>query len=685
MPDADLCTFGSPFCHGYFRIAVCTPHVTVADPTANAQATAALIERAVEKHAGVAVFPELGLSAYSDDDLFFQDALLDDVERAIDFLCAETAGVRMIAVVGAPLRAEDKLFNCAVVLQAGKILCVVPKTYLPNYREFYEKRHFASARAARQSSIGIGGTHVPFGNDIVIESKGIPGLGLHVEICEDLWVPVPPSCFAAMAGATVLINLSASNVTIGKGDYRRRLAASQSGRSIAAYVYCAAGFGESTTDLAWDGQAMIHENGDLLVEGQRFANAPSLVVADVDLDRLRQDRMRTTSFYDCAEVHRAAVSAMRRVEIDLAPPRVAATLERTVERFPFVPSDPVRLAERCTEAYAIQVQGIAKRLEATGIEKVVIGVSGGVDSAQALIVAAEAFDLLKLPRSGILGFEMPGFATSPCSRENALALMAALGVTSAEIDIRPSASRMLSDIGHPYAKGQIVYDVTFENVQAGERTSHLFRLANLHRALVIGTSDLSELALGYTTYGVGDHMSHYAVNASVPKTLIRHLLAWSAQSAGPGQAVSAVLQKILETPPSPELVPGAHAGLTQQAEETVGPYALQDFFLYYLSRFGYRPSKVAYLAQHAWSDPARGVWPTTIPQAERTSYDLPTIKHWLEVFIRRFFGASQFKRSALPNGPKIGSGGSLSPRADWRAPSDNSVNAWLAELAANVP
>lgn len=685
MTEANLSAFASPLSHGFFRIAVCTPRVTVADPASNAKATTALIDRALERHAGLAIFPELGLSAYSNDDLFFQDALLDGVEQAINALCAKTAGTDMIAVVGAPLRSEDKLFNCAVVLQAGSVLCVVPKTYLPNYREFYEKRHFASALAARQPTINVDGLQVPFGNDIVIESKRMPAVALHVEICEDLWTPVPPSSYAAMAGATVLVNLSASNATIGKGDYRRRLAASQSGRCIAAYAYCAAGFGESTTDLAWDGQTMIHENGDLLVEGKRFGSAPTLIVADVDLDRLRQDRMRTTSFYDCAEAHLSVLTAMRRIGIDMQLPCAAVALERTVERFPFVPSDPARLAARCAEAYAIQVQGLAKRLEATGIEKVVVGVSGGADSAQALIVATEAFDLLNLPRSGILGFELPGFATSRHTRENALALMAALGVTSAEIDIRPSASQMLSDIGHPYARGQPIYDITFENVQAGERTSHLFRLANLHKALVIGTGDLSELALGYTTYGVGDQMSHYAVNASVPKTLIRHLLTWTVHNANTGQAVSSVLQKILDTAPSPELVPGAHPGLMQEAEEAVGPYALQDFFLYYLSRFGYRPSKVAYLAQQAWSDPTRGVWPATVPESERVAYDMPTIKHWLEVFIRRFFGTSQFKRSALPNGPKIGSGGSLSPRADWRAPSDSSIQAWLDELAANVP
>jgi len=674
MPPAQ-----SPYAHGFFRVAACTPRVEPADPRANLAATLDLARQADRQRVGLAVFPELGLSAYANDDLFFQDALLDAVEQALAELCRASAELLPILLVGAPLRAQGALFNCALAIHRGQILCAVPKTYRPNYREFYEKRHFASASDALLPTIHIAGQELPFGSDILLEAPEVAGLAVHMEVCEDLWVPLPPSSYAALAGATLLANLSASNATVGKAEYRRLLGAAQSGRCIAAYVYSAAGFGESTTDLAWDGHAMIHENGELLAESERFSTVPGLIVADIDLDRLRQDRARTTSFADCASLHRRRLATLRRVSVKFAVPGEPLALRRRIERFPFVPADPASLDLRCAEVYAIQQQGLAKRLQASGIEHAVIGISGGVDSAQAALVTAAAFDLLGLPRQQILGYSLPGLATGEHTRQSALALMKSLGFTAGEIDIRPACLQMLRDIGHPYARGEALYDTTFENVQAGERTSHLFRLANLHQGLVVGTSDLSELALGYTTYGVGDQMAHYAVNASLPKTLIRHLLHW--QLARQPDKVRRVLRTILATAISPELVPAAAQGL-QRAEDTVGPYPLQDFFLYYLSRFGYRPSKVAYLAEQAWGDAQRGDWPSTLPAAERVAYTPAAIQQWLEVFLQRFFATSQFKRSALPNGPKVGSGGSLSPRADWRAPSDAQARVWLEALAA---
>jgi NAD+ synthase (glutamine-hydrolysing) len=680
--------FHSIYSHGFARVAVGVPAVKVADALFNGERTVALARRAHEAGAAVALFPELGLSSYTAEDLFHQDALLDAVHEALARLVAASRELRPLLLVGAPLRVESKLFNCAVAVHAGRVLGVTPKSYLPNYREFYEKRQFAAARDAVAAEIALFGARVPFGPDLIYEAEGVPGLLVHAEICEDVWTPIPPSTFAALAGATVLCNLSASNITIGKADYRRALCAAQSGKCLAAYLYSAAGPGESTTDLAWDGHALIYENGELLCESRRFADDEQLIFADVDLERLLQDRMRQGSYTDAAGDHRQALRALRRVPFAFAPPGGDLPLQRNVERFPYVPDDPATRDARCYEAYNIQVHGLLKRLSATGIKQIVIGVSGGLDSTQALIVAAKTMDRLGLPRTNILAYTMPGFATSDRTRANAHALMAALGVTAAEIDIRPSARQMLADIGHPYARGEQLYDVTFENVQAGERTSHLFRLANFHDALVLGTGDLSELALGWATYGVGDHMSHYNVNASVPKTLIQHLIRWVIRDAQFDETTNATLQSVLDTEISPELVPatdGATGEPAQSTEAKIGPYALQDFNLYYITRYGFRPSKVAFLAHHAWSEASRGRWPEGLPEARRVAYDLATIKRWLGVFLFRFFQISQFKRSAVPNGPKVGSGGSLSPRGDWRAPSDSEARVWLEELRENVP
>ena len=679
-------TFFSPYAHGFLRVAVCIPAVRVAAPKFNAAQTIALARRASEAQAAVALFPELGLSAYTNDDLFHQDALLDAAESALAQVVEASRDLTPMLLVGVPLRVGGKLFNCAAVVYRGRVLGLVPKTYLPNYREFYEKRLFVSARDAVQQEVTLFGETVPFGNDLIFETPDVRGFTLHVEICEDFWAPIPPSTMAALGGATVLANLSASNITVGKADYRHNLCAVQSGKCLAGYLFAAAGPGESTTDLAWDGQGLIYENNDLLAESERFPAEPQMIVADLDLDRLRQERMRMTSFNDAASDHRERVRALRRISFDFEIPEGESELRRTVERFPYVPNDAALRDVRCFEAYNIQVHGLMKRLESTGIERVVIGVSGGLDSTHALIVAARTMDRLGLPRENIFAYTLPGFATSDETRQNAHRLMDSLHVTSEEIDIRPSAMQMLRDLGHPYADGKPVYDVTFENVQAGERTSHLFRLANHHGGLVLGTGDLSELALGWATYGVGDHMSHYGVNASVPKTLIQHLIRWVISSDQFSPETGDVLQAILDTEISPELVPATEGdGALQSTEEKIGPYALQDFNLYYTSRYGYRPSKVAYLSHHAWSDQDRGSWPAGHPPEQRRAYDLSEIKHWLGVFLYRFFQLSQFKRSCLPNGPKVGSGGSLSPRGDWRAPSDAEATAWLDELRRNVP
>ncbi len=680
--------FFSLYSHGFVRVAVCIPRVRAGDPAVNAERTIALAGRASAASSALAVFPELGISAYAIDDLLQQDALLDGVEHGLRSIVEASSSLTPMLLVGAPLRFEHKLFDCAVAIYRGDILGVVPKTYLPNYREFYEKRQFSASRNALGTEISLLGRRAPFGNDLIFTAGTVPGFAVHAEICEDVWTPIPPSTYAALAGATVLANLSASNVTIGKSGYRHTLCASQSGRCVAAYLYAAAGLGESTTDLAWDGQALIYENGELLAEAPRFSEQDQVIVSDVDLDRLRQERMRLTSYADTTADHRGRLRQMRTVEFPFEVPSGEIGLIRPVERFPYVPSGAAARDERAYEAYNIQVHGLMTRLQSTGIKTVVIGVSGGLDSTQALLVATQTMDRLRLPRTNVLAFSMPGFATSTLTRSNSLALMSALGVSASEIDIRPSCMQMLRDLGHAFADGRPLYDITFENVQAGERTSHLFRLANQHGALVVGTGDLSELGLGWATYGVGDQMSHYNVNVSVPKTLIQYLIRWVIASGQFNADTNAILEAILGTEISPELVPHADGDRdrpAQSTEETIGPYELQDFSLYYITRFGFRPSKVAFLARTAWSDVTCGHWPEGYPADQRREYDLKAIVHWLEVFLYRFFAISQFKRSAIPNGPKVGSGGSLSPRGDWRAPSDGDAAAWLAELRNNVP
>ena len=678
----DALAFRSLYRHGFARIAACVPRCTLADPAANASAVLQMAEAAQARSIALAVFPELALSGYSIDDLLLQDSLLDAVVGAVETIVAASAGLMPVLVFGAPLRHERRIYNTAVVVQRGRLLGVVPKVHLPNYREFYEHRWFASGSGTEGGEIAIGSHVAPFGPDLLFAAEDLPGFMLHAEICEDVWVPIPPSASAALAGATVLANLSASNITIAKAEARRLLAQSQSARCLAAYLYCAAGVGESTTDLAWDGQASIFENGVVLAETERFPAAEQMAVADIDLDLLRQERARMGTFDDN---RRRNPASFRTVPLRLEPPEGDVGFERKVERFPFVPADPQRLSQDCYEGYNIQVAGVAQRLRATGIKRAVIGVSGGLDSTQALIVLARAFDTLGLPRSDILAYTLPGFATSAHTKGNALRLMAALGVSQHELDIRPAARQMLADLEHPFARGEPVYDITFENVQAGLRTDYLFRLANQRGALVVGTGDLSELALGWCTYGVGDQMSHYNVNAGVPKTLIQHLIRWVISAKLFDDAVLATLDAILRTEISPELVPSKEGEAPQSTEAQIGPYELQDFNLFYALRHGFRPSKVAFLALRAWEEVARGSWPPGFPAERRHAYDLPQIRHWLGVFLRRYFGFSQFKRSAMPNGPKVAAGGSLSPRGDWRAPSDGNARIWLDELERNVP
>ena len=659
----EMQTFLSPATHGFVRIACVTPKVHIADPQANLAEHISLAQRADEAGADLVVFPELSLSAYAIDDLFTQEVLLDAVTRAVNDLAAASQKLRSVLVAGAPMRIDGAVYNCAVVIHRGRVLGVVPKTYLPNYREYYERRYFASAADLSPTMIELAGDSTYVGTDQIFKARGSDAFMFGVEICEDLWVPQTPATQLALSGATIIVNLSASPVVIGKSRARKRLCAAASERLFCAYAYSAAGPGESTTDLAWDGQSLIYEMGDLIAEGERF-HSDTITLADIDVERIISERLRTGTFHDAKRTitDRDLMTALFDYE-----PHTLTDFHRSVPRFPYVPADKERLDEDCYEAFNIQVHGLMQRLSTSNTQNVVIGISGGLDSTHAVIVACKAFDRLGIPRTNIHGYTMPGFGTSTGSRNDALKLMKALGIFSEVLDIRPAAKRMLLDIGHPFSRGERVYDVNFENVQAGLRTDFLFRLAGEKKGFVVGTGDLSELALGWCTYGVGDHMSHYNVNCGAPKTLIQHLIRWAA--AGEFDAKTGrILQSVLEREISPELVP-IEAGVIQRTEDKVGPYELQDFNLYYITRYGLKPSKVAFLSWQAWQG----------------KYTLPEIRKWLELFLFRFFTISQFKRSAVPNGPKLISGGALSPRGDWRAPSDGNAKIWLDELKANVP
>ncbi|MFI5511154.1 NAD(+) synthase [Mycobacterium sp. NPDC051804] len=676
--------FYSAYGQGFLRVAACTHQTTLADPAANAESVLRIARACHDDSVGLAVFPELTLSGYSIEDILLQDTLLDAVEDALLDITVASADLLPVLVIGAPLRYAHRIYNTAVVIHRGRVLGVVPKSYLPTYREFYEKRQIAAGDQMR-GAIRMGDADVPFGPDLLFTATDLPGFVLHVEICEDMFVPVPPSAEAALAGATVLANLSGSPITIGRADDRCLLARSASARCLAAYIYAAAGEGESTTDLAWDGQTMVWENGTCLAQSERFPKGERRSTADVDLELLRSERLRMGTFDDNRLHHGITPDSFRRVEFTLDPPAGDIGLLREVERFPFVPADPTRLQQDCYEAYNIQVAGLEQRLRALDYPKIVLGVSGGLDSTHALIVAARAMDREGRPRSDILAFTLPGFATGDRTKTNATRLANALGVTFEEIDIKSTAELMLTEMDHPFARGEKVYDVTFENVQAGLRTDYLFRLANQRGGIVLGTGDLSELALGWSTYGVGDQMSHYNVNGGVPKTLIQHLIRWVISSAQFDDTVNEVLQSVLDTEITPELVPTGEDEEIQSSEAKVGPYVLQDFSLFSVLRHGFRPSKIAFLAWHAWSDPERGDWPSGFPLDKRPAYSLKEIRHWLQVFAQRYYSFSQFKRSALPNGPKVSHGGSLSPRGDWRAPSDMSARIWLDEIEREVP
>ena len=728
--------FRSAYDQGFARVATVTLPVVLANPAANASAIIEQARALGEDGVCLAAFPELSLTGYSIDDLLLNDLLLAEVLTAIETIRVASEEILPALVVGAPLRVGNRLYNCAVVIQGGEVRGVAPKSYLPNYREFYEKRHFASGDAVdgedRWITLdGVGSADddffrsqrdpedpieqryapdsvdappaatVPFGPDLLFDVEDVPGLTFHVEVCEDMWVPVPPSSLAALAGATVLVNISGSPITVGRAEDRLLLARSSSARNLAAYLYAAAGQGESSTDLAWDGQTFVYENGGLLGETERFPDGPRATVVDVDVEGLVAERLRQGSFDDNrATLARAAdasgtttfadPSGFRTLGIErrtLTAPRTDIGLCRAVDRFPFVPDDPARLAQDCYEAYNIQVAGLVQRMQAIGMPKIVIGVSGGLDSTHALIVAARAMDRLGLPRTHIQAITMPGFATSAETRSNAQALSEALGVSFEELDIKPAAEQMLAAMGHPYGKGERgkdVYDVTFENVQAGLRTDFLFRIANQRGGIVLGTGDLSELALGWCTFGVGDQMSHYNVNAGIPKTLIQHLIRWVVSERIFSDAAGDVLLSILATEISPELVPASEGEPIQSTQAKIGPYALQDFTLWHVLRRGARPSRIAFLAEKAWSDASAGAWPAGLPEADKVAYSLPEIRKWETLFLKRFF-SNQFKRSTLPNGPKVVAGGSLSPRGDWRMPSDSGSHPWVAELERNVP
>jgi NAD+ synthase (glutamine-hydrolysing) len=654
--------------HGFARVAVCVPAARVADPVFNAAAHLEQLEAVYGAGAHYALCPELGLSSYTCGDLFFQEPLLRASMQALERVAAASAEWNMLLSVGMPLVVDDLLFNCAVTLYRGRAIAVAPKAYPPNYREFYELRWFHPAAHARATSVRLLGSDVPFGTDVVVRAPHLSGFALHTDICEDLWVPVPPGTLAALAGATVLANLSASNITVAKWEYRQELVRASSARNLAVQMYSAAGFGESTADLAWDGHGLIAERGQLIGETPRFALSGTHVAVDVDLHALVQDRMRQTSFGANARDH--AARPMRSVDCSAAreprPAEVFTQLLRRVDPHPFVPADPAERDQRCREVFLIQATALARRLEALPAEarRPVIGISGGQDSTHALLVAAHAVDLLGIDRQRIIAVSMPGLGTTERTRGNARRLSEALGASRREIAISELSGALYAAIGHPPERE----DVTFENVQAWLRKLLLFAIASQDRGIDIGTGDLSEIALGWCTYG-GDHMSHYGVNAGVPKTLITYLINWAAEVIfRDDRKVQAVLRDVLATPISPELLrPGANGEIVQRSEDTVGPYELHDFFLYHVLRFGSGPRRLARLAVQAFDG----------------RYALPEVRRWLLVFVQRFF-ASQFKRDCLPDGPKVGSGGALSPRGDWRMPSDASPDLWLAE-AESIP
>lgn len=634
---------------GYLKVAAAVPHVRVADCRWNAGRAVELIGRAAERGAALVVFPELSLTGYTCGDLFLQSGLLRAAEESLADLLRRTADLPLAAIVGMPVPLGPALYNCAVVIGGGTIRGVVPKTFIPNYSEFYEARHFSSGADTELTACRLCGQEVPFGRDLLFRLGDYATMG--IEICEDMWVPLSPSLAQAVDGAEVLVNLSASPESAGKHDYLRALVRQQSERAKAAYIYCSAGFGESSTDLSFAGNGIIVENGAMLRETERFCTEEQLVAADVDIELLVTARRRTSTF---AQHRQEAAHRVIAVPVGASS---SGAFERPIPRNPYMPAGGEELAVRCREVLDIQSWGLMQRLDHTGCRHAVLGISGGLDSTLALLVVVRAFDKLGYDRRGIVGITMPGFGTSDRTYANAVELMHELGVTLREIPIRKACEQHFADIGLDPSDRS----ATYENAQARERTQILMDVANQVGGLVIGTGDLSELALGWATYN-GDQMSMYGVNASVPKTLVRHLVKWVADTESDAGA-RATLLDIIDTPVSPELLPADKDGrISQKTEDLVGPYELHDFFLYNFIRGGYRPAKILFLAE----------------QAFRGSYDHATIRKWLEVFFRRFF-SQQFKRSAMPDGPKVGSV-ALSPRGDWRMPSDASAAVWLKEL-----
>ena len=634
--------------YGLIKVAAAIPGVRVADVEYNRQQIESLIAQAEGKGAEIIVFPELSLTGYTCQDLFRQQLLLDKTEEALLILLDFTRKLDVIAVIGLPVRIGSLLYNCAAVIQHGCLLGIVPKTYLPNYGEFYEKRWFASATDLIPQEIYLGGSPVMVSNEPIV-FRTCDGVGFGIEICEDVWAPLPPSNNLALAGADIILNLSATDELVGKHAYLRSLLAQQSARMMCGYVYSSCGYGESTQDVVYGGNALIFENGKLIAEASRFALEPQMRVQQIDIDRLRADRQNNTTFRTAQDGATARIIYAKPVT-----PR-DFELIRPVNPHPFIPADD-KMGESCEEILNIQTMGLCRRLQHTHSDKAVIGISGGLDSTLALLVTVRAFDRLGLSRQGIIGITMPGFGTTDRTHKNAVLLMNALGITQREISIAKAVTQHFEDIGHD----KTVHDVTYENSQARERTQILMDVANQVGGLVIGTGDLSELALGWCTYN-GDQMSMYGVNASVPKILVQHLIRFISQETS--SPFTSLLLDVIDTPISPELTPAdAEGNIQQKTEDLVGPYELHDFFLYYLLRWGFRPQKVFILAQSAFQD----------------KYDDDTIRKWLQTFCRRFF-SQQFKRSCMPDGPKVGSV-SLSPRGDWRMPSDAKSTLWVKDL-----
>jgi len=639
---------------GFVRVAAAVPRIRVADCEYNATNIINIMKKAETKGIQIIIFPELSITAYTCADLFHQETLLKGAETQLASILENTKDISLIAVVGLPVYSDNQLFNCGVAIQKGKILGAVPKTYLPGYNEFYEERWFATGQKASSDTVLLCGQQVPFGTDLLFEADSDSRVCFGIEICEDLWAPIPPSSYQAASGATILLNLSASNDIVGKCEYRRELARHQSAKCIAGYIYASSGIDESTTDVVFGGHALISENGAIIAESERFLRDEQLIYTEMDVERLVNDRFKNTVFMEGSYGKK-----FRKIVFNLSEQKdmEPGNFVRYIDPHPFVPSEESIRSERCREIFAIQTAGLAKRLEHTGTKHAVIGISGGLDSTLALLVTAKTFDLLNIPRENIIAITMPGFGTTDETYLNALKLMESMNVSMREISIKDACLQHFRDIGHDAG----VHDVTYENVQARERTQILMDIANKVGGLVIGTGDLSEVALGWSTYN-GDHMSMYSVNCGIPKTLVKFLVKWVGDNVA-DNSTAEVLRRILETPITPELLPPDKGGkINQKTEEIIGPYELHDFFLYHMVRYGAPPKKILFLASRAFKD----------------KYDEDTIKKWLKVFYRRFF-SQQFKRSCIPDGPKVGTI-SLSPRGDWRMPSDAEARMWLREL-----